>query len=557
MATSVYFDGRLRTLPGVYSTITSGDSTATRFLDYGTVLLIDTGVYGAGFGGGSGINGENLSGRDAIYEFDNLQNFRDFVKGGMFWKCAEALFQPDPYNADAVGISKLLYVRACKTTAAKMTLETTGGGSNGGTLVVRTLDEGLNANGVLEEVDTVNYLKQGYAYTVSAGQDDPTAMVVSFWRGTFTGIYKDPVTNVQLSYNELTVAQSDPLLICQSPECKTMAELISWCQTDSGFGTRFILDDASVINGTGEIDASDIAGLEGYQVAIGGTETYTPNVDIEAVLKEITDVEYNIVFTDQVGANGDSALQKKIIAHRNGEAKFDKFVYVGAYDDRNNYPESLAMAKTFNNAYIVCVHGGIGTASDMVASKIRWWGVFYNLCQVIGRVSGKPPYIPVTNKTIGGDKLQFIPDEREQKKALDAGLVVVYPNPYLKRFVILQGVTTLQDNTLMFNKKGDSFSIQFMRILAQLNKECVVNAEIDLRGDENGVNINTLSKGSLETWTINFLQQRVATENQDNLIMRFQNVVATLVDDYYKVTYEVVVNNEVTKIFFTGFLLRN
>lgn len=557
MATSVYFDGRLRTLPGVYSTITSGDSTATRFLDYGTVLLIDTGVYGAGFGGGSGINGENLSGRDAIYEFDNLQNFRDFVKGGMFWKCAEALFQPDPYNADAVGISKLLYVRACKTAAAKMTLETTGGGSNGGTLVVRTLDEGLNANGVLEEVDTVNYLKQGYAYTVSAGQDDPTAMVVSFWRGTFTGIYKDPVTNVQLSYNELTVAQSDPLLICQSPECKTMAELISWCQTDSGFGTRFILDDASVINGTGEIDASDIAGLEGYQVAIGGTETYTPNVDIEAVLKEITDVEYNIVFTDQVGANGDSALQKKIIAHRNGEAKFDKFVYVGAYDDRNNYPESLAMAKTFNNAYIVCVHGGIGTASDMVASKIRWWGVFYNLCQVIGRVSGKPPYIPVTNKTIGGDKLQFIPDEREQKKALDAGLVVVYPNPYLKRFVILQGVTTLQDNTLMFNKKGDSFSIQFMRILAQLNKECVVNAEIDLRGDENGVNINTLSKGSLETWTINFLQQRVATENQDNLIMRFQNVVATLVDDYYKVTYEVVVNNEVTKIFFTGFLLRN
>ena len=84
-----------------------------------------------------------------------------------------------------------------------------------------------------------------------------------------------------------------------------------------------------------------------------------------------------------------------------------------------------------------------------------------------------------------------------------------------------------------------------------------MKAEIDLMGDENGVNINTLSKGALETWTINFLQQRVATENQDNLITRFQNVVATKVDDYYKVTYEVVVNNEVTKVFFTGFLLRN
>ena len=143
------------------------------------------------------------------------------------------------------------------------------------------------------------------------------------------------------------------------------------------------------------------------------------------------------------------------------------------------------------------------------------------------------------------------------EKAVKAGLIIVYPNPYLRRFVILQAVTTLQDNQLLFNKKGDSFSLQFMRILAQLNKECVVNAEIDLMGDENGVNINTLSKGALETWTINFLQQRVATENQDNLITRFQNVVATKVDDYYKVTYEVVVNNEVTKVFFTGFLLRN
>ena len=51
MATSVYFNGKLRTLPGIYSTITSGDSNSTRNLDYGTVLLIDTGVYGAGFGG--------------------------------------------------------------------------------------------------------------------------------------------------------------------------------------------------------------------------------------------------------------------------------------------------------------------------------------------------------------------------------------------------------------------------------------------------------------------------------------------------------------------------
>lgn len=555
MATSVYFNGKLRTLPGAYSTITSGDSTASRSLDYGTVLIIDTGVYGAGFGGGAGVNGEGAQGLDAIYEFDDLTTFRNFVKGGMYWKCAEALWKPDPSNADAVGISKLLFVRACTTKAAKMTFTATGGGSNGGTFVIRTIDEGLNANGVTEEIDGVTYLKNGYAFTTEAGVDNPEAVVLKLWQGTFTGLYKDPVTGVELSYNELTVEQSDANLLCESPECTTMAELIYWAQTDENFGARFVLDDATAVKGTGEMNASDVT--DGYQLAAGGTETYTPNTDLESVLSQIADVDYNIVMTDQIGANALSAANKAIIAHRNLDAKFDKFVFIGAYDSRANYEVSLAYAKQANNAYVCIVHGGIGTASDMVASKIRWWGVFYNLCQVVGRTAGKPPYVPITNKTIGGDKLQMIPNEKEMEKAVKAGLIIVSNNPYLKRFVILQGVTTLQDNTLLFNKKGQSFSLQFMRCLAQLNKECVVNAEIDLLADENGVNINTLSKGALETWTINFLQTRVATENQDNLISKFQNVVASRENDYYRVTYEVMINNEVTKIFFTGFLLRN
>lgn len=555
MATSVYFNGKLRTLPGAYSTITSGDSTASRSLDYGTVLIIDTGVYGAGFGGGAGVNGEGAQGLDAIYEFDDLTTFRNFVKGGMYWKCAEALWKPDPSNADAVGISKLLFVRACTTKAAKMTFTATGGGSNGGTFVIRTIDEGLNANGVTEEIDGVTYLKNGYAFTTEAGVDNPEAVVLKLWQGTFTGLYKDPVTGVELSYNELTVEQSDANLLCESPECTTMAELIYWAQTDENFGARFVLDDSTAVKGTGEMNASDVT--DGYQLAAGGTETYTPNTDLESVLSQIADVDYNIVMTDQIGANALSAANKAIIAHRNLDAKFDKFVFIGAYDSRANYEASLAYAKQANNAYVCIVHGGIGTASDMVASKIRWWGVFYNLCQVVGRTAGKPPYVPITNKTIGGDKLQMIPNEKEMEKAVKAGLIIVSNNPYLKRFVILQGVTTLQDNTLLFNKKGQSFSLQFMRCLAQLNKECVVNAEIDLLADENGVNINTLSKGALETWTINFLQTRVATENQDNLISKFQNVVASRENDYYRVTYEVMINNEVTKIFFTGFLLRN
>ena len=555
MATSVYFNGAMRTLPGVYSTITAGESSASRTLDFGTVLLIDTGIMGAGYGGGSGINGQNLQGKDAVYEFEDVASFREFVKGGMFWKCAEALFTPDPQNSDATGISKLLYVRACTTEPATMTFSPTGGGSNGGTLSIKTIDEGLNANGVLNSEDS-EQLQSGYAWTVEKGTEDPSALVMKFWLGTFTGMYTDPITGVEFPYNEVTAAQSDPQLICVSPEVNNISQLIAWMQTDENFGARFILDMSNTtVARTGEIDADDVTANAGWKLASGGTEDYK-STDLDDVLAQITDVEFNIMFCDQIEDNAKGATVKKLIAHRDTQAVFDKFVYVGAYPSKAKFAESLALARDFDSAWVVTVSGGIGTASDYVATGIRWWGVFYNLCQVIGRVSGKPPYVPVTNKTIGGDKLQHIPSETEKKKALDAGLVIVVPNPYLRRFVILQGVTTLQDNTLLFNKKGDSFSIQFMRVLAQLNKECVVNAEIDLLGDENGVNLNTLSKGALETWTINFLQTRVATDNQDNLIIRFQNVVATRVEDYYKVTYEVVVNSEITKIFFTGYVLR-
>lgn len=543
MATKVYFNGKQRVLPGVYSTITSGDNTATRNLDYGTALLIDTGVYGAGFCGGSGIGGQLKSGKDAIYEFTDLESFRAFVKGGMYWKAAEALFTPDPYNSDATGISKLLFVRNAETTAAAIKI-TSGETAKA---IFKTIDEGLWANG---EKTSAGNLKKGYAATIVAGEEDNSKFIVKFWRGTFTGDYTDPVTGDVISYAEISADAAEPELLCQSVEISTIGELLTWAKTSSDFGVYFYVDSTSV---DGSI-SDTLSATEDYILSSGATETYRET--LTDLLSEITDVEYNIAFLDRVGSDCTGAMVKALIAHRNTAAKFDKFVYVGAYNKKSEYASSLKAAAEFNNAYVVCMHGGIGTVSDAASTGIRWWGVFYNLCQLIGRVSGKAPYIPVTNKTIGGDYLQHIPTEKEQEKALKAGLVVVYPNPYLRRFVVLQGITTLQDNENLFNKKGQSFSIQFMRIIAQLNKECVVNAELDLLADEDGVNINTLSKGSLENWTINFLQSRVATDSQDNLINRFQNVIATRIDDYYKVSYEVVLNNEITKVFFTGFLLR-
>ena len=146
--------------------------------------------------------------------------------------------------------------------------------------------------------------------------------------------------------------------------------------------------------------------------------------------------------------------------------------------------------------------------------------------------------------------------ESEQKKALKYGILTTVLNDYTGKFNILQGVNTLQDNANLFNAKGQSYSIQFMRIVAQINKELIVNATLDLLGQENGVNANTLTAGAVKDWTVAYLQSRTATDAQDNLILSFKDVATTRKEDAYFTTYKIVVNNEITKLFFTGYLIR-
>ena len=49
----------------------------------------------------------------------------------------------------------------------------------------------------------------------------------------------------------------------------------------------------------------------------------------------------------------------------------------------------------------------------------------------------------------------------------------------------------------------------------------------------------------------------IAIPEVDNLLLSARNVTVEKIEDYYKVNYEMVVNNEITKIFFTGFLFRS
>lgn len=546
MSTSFIFGNKQITLPGAYSRILSGETSPARTLDYSKTLIVDTGVYGANWGGGSGIDGENFQGLDSVYKFDTLAEFRSFIKGGMFWKIAEGLFIPDYTNPASTGISQLLYVRAAKTTSATLTFTTTAGG----TFEVKTLDEGLGANGKLSAAGN---LIQGYGYTLEAREDDPAKWIMKFYVSSFTGYAADgyPI-------GETPEDQASPTMVLQSPEFDTIGTLIDWAKSDSNFANLFVLTENAEEEGDGKVTQSDVttalAGKD-YVLATGGTETYNTD-NLTKALEAVTGLDYSFIMTDQFGDNADSALNSQVLAHINSQAKYTHFMFVGGYDDSANFSKSIDLAKGFNSEVVQLVHGGAGMTSGITGVKTRWWGVMYNLCCVLGRTAGKPPYIPVTNKTIGVDKLKHTLNDTEKKKALDAGLLVTVYNDYTNNFVVLQGVNTLQDNKVLFNSNGQSHSIQFMRIVAQINKELVVNASIDLLGQENGVNVNTLSAGAVKDWTVAYLQSRVANEAQDNLLLSFKDVLVTRQEDAWFVTYKIVVNNEINKLFFTGFLIR-
>jgi len=545
MATQVYFGGKLRKLPGAYSRITSGEQNSSLNLDYGKILVIDTGL-GAGFGGGAGIDGTIESGKDSIYRFTDVESYKSFLKGGLLWKAAEKLFFP---YAGANGISEVLHVRAATTVPASMTFSPVGGASNGGTFKINCKDEGVVGNGVL----TSTHLDKGYAFTVVPGVVDPNKFIFKIWLGQWKGDYTDG-----LSYDTVIKADAVAVLVASSPEFDNVQTLLDWANQDKTFGNYFVLDGTSAVAGDGSVDSGDVEAS--YVVASGGTEAYLST--LTSVFEAITDIDYQFILCDKYGTDDyDDSIVTEIVNHiKDAGTDFIKTMFIGAGADEDEFATvdgSLAIAAHFNTNRVVAVHGNIKETTDLLAGGFRIWPSLIHAATVLGRVCGLAPQIPITNKLIGVDGLVHNIKVKDQERALDAGLLVTIQDYARGGFKVLQGVNTLQDNKSLFNALGYSHSIQFERIVAQINRELIVNSQTDLLNNEEGVNVNTLSPGILKTWTETYLQGRVALPDADNLLISFRNVTVTRIDDYYNVTYGIVVNNEITKIFYTGYLFKS
>lgn len=526
MATPVNVNGKIVTRPGVYTLVKSGIQNSPVRLDSGIICIVDTGI-GASWGGGKG---------SLAYDFDSIQDFRNFVKGGPLWDIALPLWKPVP-SQNLQGVSKIILIQARETTPATITLTGTNFSA-----VLTSLDEGLNANGSAQGI--TNTLKTGYGITFKAGKT-ADKYIYSIWHGSYKGL--DPLNLTP--YEGVELINAKPVLIAQSPEVGTAAELKAWLEKDPSVKTGFTV--AVTITSTGDIVPGDVNA--NYILATGATEDYSSAAFTAAINKA---KEANCTFflstdfeAEATSANNDALFTEVILT-----GKYDRFLHIAGYTTAAELDDSILVAKHFDSDHVNVVHGD--GLTEIRNSQYKKRSTFWKAADILGRLCGLDSQTPLTLKKTGIDKEANPLDEVQQEKALKAGVIVTYQDEELGYNVVLQGVNTLQNNENLVNDDGSSHSIAVKRITAQLNKEVAIYLKRKFFGNDTvGPNRNTVTEEDLIAATEGYLQKRTASSNQDDLIIRFQNITATVNQDTYYVNYEFVPNYEVNKFIITGIIL--
>lgn len=552
MPTSIVFNGKSKILPGIYSEIKSGIQNPPRSASYGKLCMIDTGQFGATFGGGAGINGTLEKGKDAIYTLANLREYKSFVKGGLAWLLGQPLFFPDGFSSN--GVSEVQYIRACTTVPAEITFEfgdaeTSGEDSSvdGGTITVQSRIEGVIGNGLLE--GTVLY--KGIAAIMRAGANDTNKFIIDFYMGTYKGEDTDSDP-----YDGISKANSVAELLVSSPEVRTMAELVAWMQTDGTFNYYFYMS-ASNILGSGVIDSTDLTNYSSYAVFSGGTESYS-TADLNAALDYITENDYSFILCDGWGDSAMNANNGLIVAHVATEARYEKFVIIGGGKDSLKFTQtngSIPIAQYYDSDKVIVVHSGVKIPSNISGTGYKEYDSIYHAAAVAGRICGLPPQVPVTFKGLNIFGVLHPLKQKEQELCLLEGVLCTTYHQEVGRFVVVQGVNSLQRNTYLINEDASSFSIQVKRIIAQANKTLMINARQTLFNTETGANRYTLSKQVVKDWAKRQLKALTVTTTDDNLFLSFRNVEVESSEDNLYLRYAAICNSEITKLLITGTLL--
>lgn len=537
MATSVIINGKVVKRPGVYATTKSGIRFPPQNQTYGNICIIDTGL-GKGFVGGAGVQGSLSQGSNSVYELQTLQQYREFTKGGPLQDIGENLFKP--YRSNIPGVAKVYLIKAAETTNAEITITL-----ENGSMAFQTLDEGIGANGVVKSGELVS----GYACKLVKSNLDSTKFVLQFYHGNFAGV--DAKNNTPYLFSE---KDSYGEIFLSSPQVKSVSELVNWCLNSNEFKKVFKLK--AGYTATGDITEGDLTSNAGYITAKGGTETYN-NTSFDKALKAVKDVDHTFFLSLDSGENSTNLNNEKIVDFIVNESRYEKFLVVAGGFDKNTFAGSSntseATAKYFNSDKVIVVHGGYEKNSKKgVLIKTQ----LHKAASVLGRLCGLTPQTPITFKGLSIDAEVHKLDDAEKEFALDFGILTTHYDSELDYHVVQQGINSLQKNSYLVNEDGTSHDIAVRRITAQLNKEISIAAKKTFFGKDNvGPNRNTVTEEDIAAWLQGFLQTKVASSLEDNLIIKFGDINVTVEADNYFINYSFVPNYPISKIIFTGTLL--
>ena len=549
MATKQVFGNKTITLPGSYARVISGVTNPTQTLSYGNILLIDTAV-DPNYGAGAGIAGELSKNKSSILSFSNLRDFRQVVRGGIYWSIAKKLFQPN--GIGSVGVSTINYVRALTTTSPELTLDFGDAGysyspTDGAQFVFKAIDEGLAGNGYLSGLN----LTRGYAVKLRAGQT-ANKYILDFYAGTYKGVDENGVVYADAPGVGTLEADSVPELLFSSPEVGSAIELKIWLDKNTLFKSYFKID-TYTLYGTGDITPTDLTNYSSFQVFSGGTQTYNSTY-LQQVLDNVGELDYTFVLTDNYGENAKDEENSLILDHIVNVAKFDKFLVIGGGLDQdafNTAEGSVGVSEYYDNSRVITVHGGI-VKNTKVGQVIN--NSFHHAAYQLGRMAGVEPQVPLTFKSIDIDGIVHSLNTAEKELALEKGVWAIDWDSDFQRFVTLQSVNSKQDNDFLISEDGTSYEVSVMRIFAQLNKELMVNSKLQLLSSPTGVNRGSLTTEGIKTWVDNYLSTRTVNRNAgniNNLIIAYRNINVVLNEDAYEVSYEAIPNTPINKLFFT------
>lgn len=548
MATSHYFNGRTIKLPGAYSMIKAVASASFDVASYNKCLIVNTDPNYA-FGGN--VDGKYTKQGDALYSFRSLNEARSFVKAGYPWLIVEALFRPSSLE-DRQGISQLYWINALKTISPATMKITAGSGS----MTIGIKDECVWANGEWKDsADTgdenpAEDLKKGYALEV-AKSTRKSGFVVRVYQGSYKGSWDyDASVNPygdSLPFDGVDAADARPELVFESPVMSKLSEFKAWADKNDVFNAGFVIEEGWT---EGDLSAQIV-------LASGAEAEYAADY-LEEVFDVIRKGDYSVILGLQKNdVTGAAEIYSRMQAFCQSEAKYSKYLAIPGQATKSvtDVEANQEAARGYNSERVWLSTDAPRKSASYAPQGYRTFDTVYGMALIVGRILGLEPQIPGTFKELDIDGIDIPLTDVQLEDCLDAGVLALHWDDELALYTIVRAINTLQNNTALQNEDGSTFSIQISRICTQLNTDLAINAKVALFSSNNGANRFTVNEKSLKNWVSSFLDSKVATPQQDNLIVGWSDVGISRDGDAYYVSYKFNPNSEIAFAFFTGFAI--